>query len=179
MKCSHLYQNTMKCMTYFNAVLSIPYYRIQWYPCNTRHTRVLHVHQIATGLVITVKSPYFNKLLKYQDISHERCKTSYKIPYILAICLIVAFKYESHVTGHQIYGEIITYNTKLQGLCQVQTKMKSITLSCLIFQLENIFAYHLLVIIPHLMHIWCPSNIRVSRILHGHQNLVFSQHATH
>ena len=33
--------------------------------------------------------------------------------------MIVAFKYESHVTGHQIYDEIITYKTKMQGLCEV------------------------------------------------------------
>ena len=87
----------------------------------------------------------------------------------MAICMIVAFKNESHVTGHQIYDEIITYNTyntKLQGLCQAWTKMKFITLSGLIFQLENIFSYHLLVINPLLMHVWCPGNIRVGRVLH-------------
>ena len=50
--------------------------------------------------------------------------------------------------------------------------VKSITLSSLIFQLENIFSYHLLVIIPLLVHIWCPDNIRESRVLHKHQNLV-------
>ena len=42
-----------------------------------------------------------------------------KSPYLLAVCMIVAFKYESHVTGHQIYDRIITYNTKLKGLCKV------------------------------------------------------------
>ena len=33
--------------------------------------------------------------------------------------MIVTFKYELHVTGQQIYDEIITYNTQLQGQCQV------------------------------------------------------------
>ena len=147
--------------------LNIFYHCILRWPCNTRHTRMLQRHQIITCLVITVtESPYFNKLLKYQDISHM------KSPYILAICMNVALKYESFVIGHPIYDEIITNDTKLQGLCQVYTKMKSITLYGLIFQLENIFSYHLLLIIPLLMHIWRPGTIRVSRILHGHQDLV-------
>ena len=100
--------------------LSILYYYILWYPCNSRHIRMLHGHQIATCLVITVtESPSFNKLFKYQDISYERCKTSYKIPIYSGYMHDVAFKYESPVTGHQIYDEILTYNTKSQGLCQV------------------------------------------------------------
>ena len=95
---------------------------------------MLHGRQIVTCLVVTVtESPYFNKLLKYQDISHERCKTSYKIPIYSGYMHDCGFRYESRVTGHQIYDEIITYNTKLQGLCPVQTEMKSITLSGLIF----------------------------------------------
>ena len=152
--------------------LSIPHLCILRCPCNTRHTPMLHGHQIITCLVITVtENPYFNKLLRYQDISHERCTTSYKIP---------IYSGYMHDCGFYIWvacyrtpnDEIMTYNTKLQGLCQVQTKMESITLSGLIFQLENIFSYHLLVIIPLLMHISCPGNIRVSRMLHGHQNLV-------
>ena len=91
--------------------LSIPYHCILWCPCNTWHTLKLHGHRIVTCLVITVtENPYFNKLLRFQDISHERCKK--KSPYILDIYLIVAFKYESPITGHQIYDEssLITQN---------------------------------------------------------------------
>ena len=47
---------------------------------------------------------------------------------MLAICRIVAFRYESHVTGHQIKDEIITYRTSLHGLFQVEAK-KFITIS--------------------------------------------------
>ena len=87
--------------------------------------------------------------------------------------MIVAFKYESHATGHQINDESSLITEHFRDYAKLRQKMKSITLSGLIFQLENIFAYHLLIIIiPLLMLIWCPGNIWVSRVLHVRQNLV-------
>ena len=78
-------------------------------------------------------------------------------PYILAIYMIVAFKFESHVTGHQIYYKSSLITQNVRDYVKLRQKMKSITLSCLIFQLENILSYRLLVIIiPVLMRIWCP-----------------------
>ena len=102
-KCSHFYQNMMKYMTFLmQCQLIFSYHSIFWCPCNTRHTRMLHGHQIVTCLVITVTgSPYFNKLLRFQAISHERCKNSYKFPIYSG--MIMAFKCESHVTGHHIW----------------------------------------------------------------------------
>ena len=73
----------------------------------------------------------------------------------------------------QIYDESSLITQHYRDFVKLRQKTKSITLSGLIFQLDNIFFYHLLVIIiPLSMHIWGPGNIWVSHVLHGRQNLV-------
>ena len=66
-------------------------------------------------------------------------RTHIKSPYILAIYIIVAFKYESHVTGHQIYDESSLIAQNFRDYIMLRQKIKSIILSGLLFQLENIF----------------------------------------
>ena len=72
-------------------------------------------------------------------------RTHMKCPYSLDIYMIVAFKYGSHVTGHQIYDESSLITQNIRDYIKRRQKMKSVTLSGVIFQMENIFSCHLLV----------------------------------
>ena len=88
-----LYHCIISCMLHGHQILYVPHYYSYWEPL------LQHVVKMSSYIMTNVR-------------------TRINSPYILDICRFMAFKYKSHVTGHQIYDEIITYHRKLPGLCQ-------------------------------------------------------------
>ena len=143
-------------MTYFNAVsinLSLSLYHFV-YVTRTPNCYVPRYY--------SYWEPLLQHVVKMSSYIMTNVRTRINSPYILDICKIMAFKYKSHVTGHQIYDEIITYHRKLPGLCQKEVPFSF---------WSDILAEKYIFVPFTSYYLSFDAHLVFSRMLHGHQIL--------